>query len=189
LDKQLIILAKAGDENALTVLFKEAWREVSKLQWFYRSIVIEDVEDVFQEVMLLFIKNPLSVNATTDKQFLGWVIKSCKNKILDILNSQDFKRKRSLFVTNNEGEEAELGLEDSENVEKEIITRELYEQINFAINKLNPVDQVIICDHLKGYSLLEIARKVDLTYDNVRQRKSRAVSRLRTILKGKIKLD
>jgi len=173
LDEQLIILAKAGDECAFKALLKKAWRVASKLQWvYYPYITLQDVEDVFQEVMLLFIENPLSVKATTNGQFLNWVKKSCKNKILDILKSHDFKKKKPLLITKNDGEEIELEFEAPENVEKEIITRELDEQINFAINNLNAVEQIIIHNYLEGISLLEIAEKVGLTYDNVRQRKS-----------------
>ncbi len=188
MDEQLIILAKAGDEQAFEVLLRKAWSIVPKLaRKYYRFISVEDVEDAFQEVMISFIRDRLSVRATVDGQFFRWVWVSCERKILDILKSAEFKRKKSLTTTNSEGEEVKLEFEAPENVEKEVIDKEINELLNKAISKFNEVDRIIICDYLKGVPLKQIADKVGLTHDNVRQRKSRAISRLHSDLKDNFK--
>ncbi len=184
-DKQLILLAKAGDEKAIADLAEKAIREVIPfLLWqFHQSITLQDAEDAFQKVMVYFLENPLSVKATTDKEFLNWVKKSCKNKILDLIKSSDYKMKRQPFFKNKEGEEIELEFRAPESVEDIVIGRELIEEINLAIKKLNEVDQKIIHYYLNGYRLFEIAEEVGLTKDNTRKRKSRAVEKLGNILK------
>lgn len=185
MDGELILLAKAGSEEAFELLVQKSWRKiVPKLKSkYYKDISIEDLEDVFQQAMLKFIENPLLVNAITDIQFCKWIEVICERKILDILKSHYNKKKQPLFTTSNEGEEIELELEDSFNIENEIIENNIREQINAVLGKLDEVDRIIICSYIDGYPLLEIADSVDMTYDNVRKRKSRIVNRYRNELK------
>jgi DNA-directed RNA polymerase specialized sigma24 family protein len=71
LDDNLIVLAKAGDEDAFEELYKKTWREVSPIlkSRFFESICMDDIEDVFHDIMVKFLRNPLAVKAQTYKQF------------------------------------------------------------------------------------------------------------------------
>lgn len=185
LDDGLIILAKAGDENAFLKLYNKAWREVSSiLKWRFESICIDDIEDVFHDVMMKFLEDPLAIKAHTDKQFLNWVIVCCKNRILDIIESQYNKRKMPLPTVNEEGEKIPFEIEDPYNLEDEFIKNEIYEHILAKINKLDKVDRRIIILLSNGYSQREISEQLGMSYDNVRQRKRRAIKKISSELNG-----
>lgn len=179
---QLIILAKAGDKQAINDLASKAFECVVPylLHRYYRSISQEDAEDAFQDAIIEFLENPLSVSAKTDKQFYKWVLVTSERKILDLLKSADYIRKVPLITLgNDENEEIAMQFEAPENVEKEAINHEITEIIKSELDKLPEIDKIIICDYCNGYSLKEIAMRVGLSYDNVRQRKRRTISRLR----------
>lgn len=71
MNNNLIVLAKAGDEDAFEELYKKTWREVSPIlkSRFFESICMDDIEDVFHDIMVKFLRNPLAVKAQTYKQF------------------------------------------------------------------------------------------------------------------------
>lgn len=54
MDDNLIVLAKAGDEDAFEELYKKTWREVSPIlkSRFFESICMDDIEDVLLVVSL-----------------------------------------------------------------------------------------------------------------------------------------
>lgn len=187
MDDGLIIMAKAGDETAFEKLVEKAWEKVSVLAWvFYDSISMQDLEDVFQEVMIIFVVNPLIVDAKTDKQFFNWVMVCCKNKILDIIKSKRHKNV-PLSIVNEEGEEITCEIEDTYDLEEDLSNNEIDEHIITEIKKLDEIDKEIILLLYSGYSQKEISERLGMAYDNVRQRKRRAMKRLTIELKGYLK--
>ena len=188
MDDNLIILAKAGDETAIEKLVGKAWEKALVLVWvYYDSISMQDLEDVFQEVMIKYFDNPLTVEAKTDKQFCNWVMVCCKNKILDIIRSQHYKSKVPLTTMNEEGEEITSEIEYSYNLEEDLLKNEIDEHIIAEIKKLDEIDRKIILLLYSGYLQREISERLGISYDNIRQRKSRAVKKLAGKLKGYLK--
>lgn len=180
MDDDLIVLAKAGDEDAFVELYKKTWRKVFPIlkSRFFKSICMDDIEDVFHDIMIKFLQNPLAVKAQTYKQFFNWVMMCCKNRILDILESKYNKSKVPLITMDEEGEETPFEIEDPYNLEDEFIKNEINEHILTEINKLDEVDRKIIMLLYNGYSQREISEQLGMAYDNVRQRKRRAIKKI-----------
>lgn len=179
MDDNLIVLAKAGDEDAFEELYKKTWREVSPIlkSRFFESICMDDIEDVFHDIMVKFLRNPLAVKAQTYKQFFNWVMMCCKNRILDILESKYNKSKVPLITVDEEGEKDPLDIKDPYNLEDELIKNEINEHILTEINKLDEVDRKILMLLYNGYSQREISEQLGMVYDNVRQRKRRVIKK------------
>jgi RNA polymerase sigma factor (sigma-70 family) len=180
LNNNLIVLAKAGDKDAIIELYKKAWRKVYPLlkYKFPESICMDDIEDVFHDIMVKFLENPLAIKAQTDRQFFKWVLVCCNNKILDIIKSQYNKSKTPLTTVDEEGKETEFEIEDPYNLEEDFIENEINEHILTKIKKLNEIDRKIIMSLYNGYSLREISEQLGISYDNIRQRKRRAIKKL-----------
>ncbi len=176
-----IIHAKAGDSEAIEHLVKKAYRFTMRLllRKYYPAITKEDAEDAFQKAVLQFLENPVSVKAKTDEQFYKWLSITSNNKVLDLLKSADYKQKASIIFLDSEGIEVELEFEAPDNVEETVINNGMMNCIGSDLDRLPDIDKAIIKAYIAGYSLKEIADKLELSYDNVRQRKRRAIMRLR----------
>lgn len=182
MSNSLIILAKAGDEHSTKKLLEQALRLIPKMAFKYNNMAFAEIEDAFQDAIAIFLKDPASVKATTDGQFFAWFLTVVDNLLKDRLKSHDYDKKRPLINKDEDGEEYTIDIVGPENVEGAVFYNELETALEAGMKELPDIDQRILNAHQAGVSLREVADLTGLTYENVRQRKSRAVRRLKKFL-------
>lgn len=137
-------------------------------------------EAVGNAILNIMESNSLQKMKTFDvKQKESYIAKTAKNAALKIYNKQK---------KNNENSVNEY-YTDSDNIdttEEEVLSSLTVQEIKSAINELSDNDHNILeLYYLHGMSYIEIARDLDITSGNVRQRIHRARKRLIKILEDR----
>ncbi len=140
-------------------------------------------EDVVQDVALnLFSKLDFDEQL---ENVAGYVYRSIKNKITD------FQRKNKKEIpferfSNEEGMEtySQNIAELEESINSEIDDSRFYDQLNDALSKLNPNQQMIfIATEIEGYTFEEVADELDIPIGTLLSWKHRGVKKLKEIIK------
>lgn len=168
--KPLAIQAQSGDARAYHELLNGVHlflKNYLKRRIFEKN----DIEEVVQEVLLAVHRSLHTYDG--QKLFMGWFMSIVEYKITDYIRSQQ-KRKGavSLDVISEAFAEADADLRlDIEN----------------AINRLNPKEKNVLTElKLKGYSVHEVAKALQLSEANVKVIAHRAYTNLKQQFGGKI---
>ena len=181
LEKQLLELVKRNAENGMSALIDRYTPLVytivkNKLSSYYS---VEDIEETVSDVFVAFYNSveKVDLNKGSISAYLSTL---AKRKASDRL-----RRKRLVNTVSIDDENELIEIPDSINVENELEKRELAKRLTEVINALGEPDSTIV--YRKFYlfeSSAEIANYVGLSSDNVRQRLSRALKIIKTIMEG-----
>lgn len=137
-----------------------------------------DAEDIGQETFIRFFK---SVEQFRGDSSLGtYLTRIAINLSLNELKRRERKNRRFLFIGNHEDQEQLFKSEEMHDLEN----KEIRELIQEAINKLKPdFKAVVILRMMQDYSTNETAEILNIPLGTVLSRYSRAIDKLRVLLK------
>lgn len=155
--QELIILAKAGDKEALINLLKSIESSVYKTALYFMGNE-HDAKDATQEAL---IKIYTKLDTFQEKaKFNTWVQRITTNVCMD-------KFRKDKNVISIEG--SELTVLGSLNIEKEVESKILLEEVtNYIQNLPNKIRAVIILRYMHEFSYQEIADSLDLPLNTVK---------------------
>ncbi|MBB4010898.1 RNA polymerase sigma factor RpoE [Niveibacterium umoris] len=186
LDLQLVERAQRGDKQAFGLLVSKYQRKLARLL----SRMIRDpaeVEDVTQEA---FIKAYRALPAFRgDSAFYTWLYRIGINTAKNYLVSQGRRAPTSTDIDSEEAEGYEEGdlLRDNDTPERLLLTKQIGETVNVAIEALpEELRTAIVLREIEGLSYDEIATVMGCPIGTVRSRIFRAreaiAERLRPLL-------
>jgi len=165
--KELIDLCRENDRSAQIKIYELYFKAMynTSLRIVNNSM---EAEDIMQEAFLVAFRKLDTFKG--ESGFGTWLKRIVVNKSLDSV------KKKKLFLTDNEDE---IGFpEESKNDEKEFVFSKA-EKVKEAMDKLPDQYRIILSLHLlEGYDHQEIAEILDISYNNVRTRYSRARQKL-----------
>lgn len=155
--QELIKLAKAGNRDALIDLLKSIESSVYKTALYFMGNE-HDAKDATQETL---IKVYTKIDTFQDKaKFNTWVQKITTNICMDKFR----KNKNDISI-----EGADITISGSLNIEKEVESKILIEEITVYIQNLpNKIRAVIILRYMHEFSYQEIADSLDLPLNTVK---------------------
>lgn len=179
-EKELVRKSKHGDIEAFETLIMSYEKKIFNIALGMAGN-FEDAGDIAQEVCIKIFKNIKSFKE--DSSFGTWVYRITSNTCIDEI------RKRSkvipLTMTNDDGEEFELPVEDREKLPDEAFeTKEKSDAVRKCILDL-PLESraIIVLRDIRGFSYDEISRILSINMGTVKSRLNRA----RNILKDRLK--
>ncbi len=171
IDIKYINAYKCGDNQSLGVVYDTYAVKLSMVAYKYLQNTQEAkdvVMDVFEKLIHLSDeKRKLTVPDSTDG-FTGWLVTITKNYTLDQL-------KHKSIVARYQAESAN----------KELLTQPDADRIwdkqtvDYVINQLHGSEKEVACMHYSGYSHEEIASKLNVSYNTVRNQLSSAKKKIR----------
>jgi RNA polymerase sigma factor (sigma-70 family) len=185
-DEDLLIRAKAGDDPAIELLAQIAFLKVLPvlIVKFGKPELLPLLEDGVIVALQKFL-NDNSVRASTIRSFKSWIKTTASNHVLDMLKKTR-KDTSSLYVNEfNEIVEIEFDAEVyvEEDVVKDVFLQHLVPLLEEAMSKLDPRDKLIIKRYYyNNADLVSISNETGLSVANVKQRKKRALEKLRPIM-------
>lgn len=186
-DKELVDRCCTGDHRAWHFLVekfgKAIYFGIQKIKAKYNArLPIEDVEDLFQDVFIaLREKNYHRLRLYKGTSPLrNYLITIAMNRTIDLLNRK--QKHVSLDETIPvKGEGSEEYRTVFENMDKDA----LFQVISAHMKELKEIDQNIIqLSTIQGISIVEIAKRLNMSQANVSQRKMRAIIKLKKIMDG-----
>lgn len=168
---ELVRAAQSGDRDALIALLHEIEPHVYKTA-YYMLKNEEDALDVSQEAL---IRIYTKINSYEEKaQFKTWVQRIVTNICIDKFR----KAKPTVSV-----DEYEMKFFSETNVEKEVISTYIAQDIQEAIEKLPEHHRiVVILRYVDDFSYNEIADSLDLPINTVKSYLFRARKQLQSLL-------
>jgi len=181
-EQELVKRLKQGDEDAF-VSIVDMYRKAG-ISLAYRIMNdYEEAEDVSQEAFAVLYRKIHSFREESS-------LKTFFMSILINLVRQRLRRKRLLsFISlsryQDEGDEVQAVVEDSHDMERAIIGKEIGEKIEKAVSRL-PLRQkeVFVMRHYEGMSLEEIAKATGCSVGTIKSHLFRAINALRKKLRG-----
>jgi RNA polymerase sigma-70 factor (ECF subfamily) len=183
-DVELVVRARAGDEQAFEELFNRHRRRVSLIaSRFFRQR--EQLEEIVQES---FTKAYFALNDFSNQQetsFASWIARIAFNACYDELRRM--KRRPESSMSNVSEEEATWLKEQvrsegaGEDIESATISRDLADKL---LARLSSEDRmVLVMLDVEGLSINEIAEATSWSISKVKVRAHRARAGLRRVLK------
>jgi RNA polymerase sigma-70 factor (ECF subfamily) len=184
-DADLIERLKAGDEEALEVIFN---RYSAKLYNVAQRILgeVADAEEVIQDVFWTAFRKAKSFRGTA--QFSTWLYRLTVNaalgKIRRSKKNKEVEYEEYLPKFQQDGHHLVRPVVDwSDTLDEKYAERELQQLLKDAMDQLKPVDKsAVVLSDLEGMSDKEIAALLGLTVPAVKTRLHRA----RLFLRGKL---
>ncbi len=182
-EKLLVAAAKAGDEQALEILFKGYQRRIFALALRYTR-VREDAEDIVQQT---FKKAFVYLNTFEGKSSFGtWLTRIAINEALMLLRRGRALREVSLDdSTSGDGKALHMDITDqSPDPESSCLQRERAQNLSAAMEQLTPgMRAALQLRELLELSTRETARRMGLSVTAVKGRVFSGRKGLREILK------
>ncbi|QGQ95692.1 sigma-70 family RNA polymerase sigma factor [Paenibacillus psychroresistens] len=168
---ELVRLAQSGDRDALITLLREIEPHVYKTAYYMLSNE-QDALDVAQEAL---IRVYTKINSYEEKaQFKTWVQRIVTNICIDKFR----KVKPSVSM-----DEHEMTFSADTNVEDEVISTYIAQDIQEAIEKLPEHHRtVVVLRYVEDFSYNEIAESLDLPINTVKSYLFRARKQLQILL-------
>lgn len=186
LDEGLILRAKAQDPEALNEVAEYIMKRLPPfLMSKFPHLPHADTEDATMVVLEKFIKDPMSVQAQNMRSLFAWAKKVAQNLLLDQIDSPRSKT-IPLYINDRDGNEMELPIVD-QRVQEKILQLEqriiVSSTLQAALNQLSQTDKYIIYEyHLEERPIEAIARDLEMKVAAVKQRKKRALDKVKEIL-------
>ncbi len=151
------------DSRALEEIYEEYYSKVKLhiLRGFGNLVSAEDVaQEVFLSLLSLNLKEKIEFPTT-------WLMRLSENKAKDILRGKHSESELSDMISS------------SFSIDKAILKAD----VQTVIKKLDPLSQQIIYLHIwEGYPYKEIAQELNISYNNVRVKASRAYKKIEKLL-------
>lgn len=167
----LIRAAKRGDREAIVQLLREIENPLYRTAYYLLGNE-QDALDITQEALLRVYTN--IQNYREEAQFKTWAQRIVTNLCID-----RFRKKREMVSI----DEHELMLQSTQNVEEEILSSGLAEDIQNAIDKLpDHFRLVVVMRYIQDFSYNEISESLDLPLNTVKSHLFRARKLLQGLL-------
>jgi RNA polymerase sigma-70 factor, ECF subfamily len=181
-EKQLVDLARAGDQDAFTELFLESRSQIEAVgREILRSRGLEaDLEDFCSDVWLLALKYLGSFRG--DCMFSTWIVQIARHRVLAILQrrAQPKNGDRRLVYQRCETADEQWEKECSAAEDRRLVAATASTDIGRLMETLSPeYRELVRLRHLDGLTTTEIASRKGLSIVVVRGRLSRAMVQLR----------
>ncbi len=169
IDADLIQAAKRGGREAIVQLLQEIETPLYRTAYYLIGNE-QDALDITQDALLRIYSN--IANYREEAQFKTWAQRIVTNLCID-----RFRKKRETISI----EDQELTLKSTINIEEEVLTSNLAEEIQHAINKLpDHFRTVVVMRYIQDFSYNEISESLDIPLNTVKSHLFRA----RKILQG-----
>lgn len=177
IEKELIVLAKSGDNNAIDEILKSLKPLVSAISRKY-YLLGGDSEDLVQEGMIGLFKAINAFDYSKNDNFKNFAMKIVEREIISAIRRESSSKNRvldeSVFVEDLEQLCGESYPED------EFLVEESYKEFSEEIYKnLSPLEKKVLKLFLKGYLYTDIAV--------VLKKKPKAIDNALTRIKSKLK--
>lgn len=171
IDAEVIRAAKRGEREAIVQLLREIENPLYRTAYYLLGNE-QDALDITQEALIRIYSN--IANYREEAQFKTWAQRIVTNLCID-----RFRKKRETISI----DEHELTLTSTVNVEDEILTSNLAEEIQHAINKLpDHFRTVVVMRYIQDFSYNEISESLDLPLNTVKSHLFRARKLLQGLL-------
>lgn len=184
MDKEKILVTKAknGDMDAFEALVKANEKIIYNI--IYR--MMNNQEDTYDLAQETFIKAYTRLGQFNEEsKFSTWLYRIATNTALDELRRRKGKETFSIDQT-IDGKDNEIipqHVDETENVEGELIDKEQVKIIEQGLTELNPDHRAVLTlRDMQGLSYGEIAKILGITLGTVKSRISRARREMRNIL-------
>lgn len=171
--EELITGLKQGDE-ASSIQFVKIYGPC--LRSFIKKnfgLAYADIDEIIQETFYKAIKNVQKYQPVRGALFSTWVFSIAKNNAKDWLKKAENKPAFVLYEENISDQIIQPA--NDENLsEKGLLVRK-------ALSSLDPVDREILERNIHGVPLVEIAKTLQIEEGTVRQRKFRALQKVKEI--------
>lgn len=185
-DSQLISLYQKGREEALSELIQRHQKEL--FTFIYYKVLDEDLaNDIFQDAFMKIILTLKEGRYNEEGKFILWAKRISHNLVIDHfrLKAKHIKVSETTF-NNDEFSIFDLIREPSENIEDQLVTRQIQEDL-LKMLQLLPENQqeVIKLRFFDGLSFKEIADHTETSINTTLGRVRYALINLRKIMEDK----
>ena len=174
-DLQLIHLLKEDKEGALTEIYK---RYADNLTWFASSKLygLDDARDVLHDVFVSLWEDRKKL--MVDRSLEAYLFTLVRHRIIDKIRKNITREHYAEMVL-------ALHVNYSTEIEQQITVKELNQHIEGALKQLSPrVKEIYHLSREDNLSIAEIAEKLKLSEQTVKNQLSSALKHLRTSLKN-----
>ncbi len=180
-EKELIALAKAGDERSFELLIEQCKTKAYNIALRYLRNE-EDAMDALQESFIKIYRHLESFREGS--KFDTWVYRIVVNTCNDMLRKNHGAPVEYLNRSDEEEEEYTLELPDSDpGPQDALLQKEQAKLILDALDQLKPDQkEVVILRDIQGFAYEEIAEMLNCSMGTIKSRINRSRSRLREIL-------
>jgi RNA polymerase sigma-70 factor (ECF subfamily) len=192
---RLIAKARAGDRDSLGELldlYRHYLKLMVRLQLGRRLEVKLDASDVVQETFLEAHKNFMAFQGTTEAELIGWLRKILAARLANIVRMYCGSLRRNIRLERQlaqEMEQSSRAFGDAlpnrqSSPSGSAIRRERAVLLANALERLpDHYRDVIVMNHVEGLDFGEIARRMGRTESSVKHIWTRALARLKHLLK------
>jgi RNA polymerase sigma-70 factor (ECF subfamily) len=174
-DSQLIQLLKVDDEAAFAEIYK---RYAKSLADFTASKLfsLEDAQDIIHDLFVKLWENRQQLNITSNLKTYLFTI--TRHRIIDKIRRNITREEYAVMLQS-------LANAYQPNVEQQVAAKELQLTIKNSLNELSPkVKEIYQLSREENLSIPEIAKKLELSEQTVKNQLSTALAHLRKSLSG-----
>ncbi len=171
IDHKYIDAFKYGDNQALGRIYDVYAVRLSMVAYRYLQNTQESrdvVMDVFEKLIQMSDEKRKLQIPVTPEGFTGWLITITKNYTLDLIKHKTIVARYQADSLNNEV----YSQSDAERVWDK-------QTVDYVISQLHESEQKVASLHYSGYSHEEIAKKLNISYNTVRNQLSSAKKKIR----------
>lgn len=192
-EKDLINLAKLGDEKALDELYDKYKQNIL---FVAKKYYLNDGnnDDIVQEGMLGFLK---AINTFDDTKgnFYSYLIKLVEHQIINAIKKSNALKNAPLNERYNLNSQGELEMEENDKVlgipndtltpENRVLLEENEKEFsNLMVDKLSSFEREVLQLYLAGFSYYDIIKKLNVNYKSVDNALNRVKIKLHNFNKG-----
>lgn len=182
-DSLLISKYQQGDENALGILIKRHQKDLFSFI-FYKIMDDELANDIFQDTFMKIIVSLKEGRYNDDGKFVLWAKRIAHNLIIDHFRIKNkYVKVSETTYENEEFSIFDLIKEPNENIEDQIITNQIYEDLMKMVVFLPENQQEVIkLRFFDGLSFKEIADQTNTSINTTLGRVRYALINMRKIM-------
>lgn len=181
--EELLMLARLGDENALTTIMTSFKPLVSSIARKF-EIAGEEIDDIIQEGSIGLYKAILSYDKSKNDNFDAYTAVIIKRQILNALNSSETKKNLHLNQSVPMESDSE-GISNIPDPEETLLKDYEFKDIDAKIkNLLSNFEYSVYRLYIDGYTYLDIAGILGVEAKKVDNALTRVKSKLREVIGG-----
>ncbi len=171
------------DDTLLQYLMDKHIRTLAKMAYNH-GVPIDDAEDIAMEALWSYY-NSDHYDRQDERDAMLMLAKIVKNKSIDLYRKT--YRLRTMTISSDDEEMAELRAPSEQEPERIVISNEGKNNVLDVLDRLKPIwREVAIMAYLEGRSYAEISKALDISEDVCRSRLSRAKKFLLSELKDQL---
>ena len=174
-DEQLIILLKNDDRKAFTEIYK---RYAKILAGFAGSKLfdLDEAADIIQDIFVTLWTNRKKINVNSSLK--AFLFSSVRYRVIDKIRKNISRKEYTLFLQS-------LALTENQSIFEQLEAKELSQTLQKSLVQLPPrVIEIFKLSREQGFSNREIAEKLNLSEQTVKNQITVALNHLRKSLAG-----